>query len=207
VRADDLNGSIQDKCDTALLLIDVINDLDFPESKQLLRFALPMAERLRQLKIRAKRAGIPAIYINDNFGRWQSDFRALVEYCFQSKGERIARLLKPDVDDYFVLKPRHSAFYSTSLDVLLRHLGATKLIITGIAANICVLFSANDAYMRQYELMVPQDCVASNTAADNRYAIRQMATLLKADVRPSTRLRLTSSASPHRDGARPVRPR
>ena len=181
----DLHGSAPDTCDTALLLIDVINDLQFPEADQLLRFAVPMSQRLQTLKRRARRAGVPAIYINDNFGRWQSNFTALVDHCLRSRGKKIARLLLPHRDDYFVLKPKHSAFYSTTLDVLLRYLGAKRLIITGIAANICVLFTANDAYMRDFEMFVPADCVASNTQEENDYALGQMERILKADIRPS----------------------
>jgi nicotinamidase-related amidase len=189
-RNKDLHGSAPDTCDTALLLIDVINDFDFPEANQLLKFAVPMARRLRALKHRARRAGIPAVYINDNFGRWQSNFAAQVEHCANSRGKEVARLLAPLRRDYFVLKPKHSAFYSTTLDVLLRYLGAERLIITGIAANICVLFTANDAYMRDFELMIPRDCTCSNTEAENDHALQQMKTILKADIRPSTELKL-----------------
>ena len=156
----------------------------------LLKSALPMALRLRALKQRAHKAGIPAIYINDNFGRWQSNFAALVNHCSKSRGKEVSRLLAPQRRDYFVLKPKHSAFYSTTLDVLLRYLGARRLIITGIAANICVLFTANDAYMRDFELLIPQDCVASNTEVENNYALQQMHTILKADIRPSTEIKL-----------------
>jgi len=189
-RNKDLHGSAPDKCDTALLLIDVINDFAFPEADLLLKFAVPMARRLRALKQRAHKAGVPAIYINDNFGRWQSNFGALVSHCAKSRGKEVSRLLTPHKRDYFVLKPKHSAFYSTTLDVLLRYLGAQRLIITGIAANICVLFTANDAYMRDYELLIPEDCVASNTEVENNYALQQMRTILKADIRASTDISL-----------------
>src|SRR5207248_2360578 len=106
------------------------------------------------LKKRAKAAGIPAIYVNDNFGIWQSDFRSVVRHCLEDGvcGAPIARLLAPEADDYFVLKPKHSGFYSTTLDILLDYLGVRALILTGIAANICVLFTANDAYMRDFRL-------------------------------------------------------
>jgi len=105
-------------------------------------------------------------------------------------GREVATLLRPREDDYFVLKPKHSAFYDATLDTLLGHLGTEAVILTGIAGNICVLFSANDAYMRDFRLFVPCDCVASNTAAENDYALRQMETVLKADTTPSTRLDL-----------------
>jgi nicotinamidase-related amidase len=101
-------------------------------------------------------------------------------------------LLKPEEDDYFVLKPKHSGFYSTNLDILLRYLAVKRVIITGIATNICVLFTANDAYMRDFELLVPSDCVAANQEADNRYALEQIRTVLKADIKPSAEIELTS---------------
>src|ERR1044071_6862480 len=187
-----LHGRAPDKSVTALLLIDVINDLDFPEANVLLRYARPMARRLLRLKQRARKAGIPVIYVNDNFGRWRSDFRRQVSHCLRekSRGREIVALLQPDEDDYFVLKPKHSGFFSTTLETLLRYLGSRKLILTGIAGNFCVLFTANDAYMRDYELIVPSDCTVSNTVAENRQALVLMRKFLKADTRPSTRLRL-----------------
>ena len=190
VKNDDLHGNAPDKSDVALLLIDVINDLEFPDGDNLLRFALPMAKAIAALKERAKRDGVPVIYVNDNFGRWRSDFRAQVEHCLRDgvRGRPIAELLRPDDDDYFVLKPKHSGFFSTTLAILLEHLGAKAVILTGLAANHCVLFTANDAYMRDFTLAVPSDCVASNTEEDNRHALEQMAKVLKADTRPSAEL-------------------
>src|SRR4051812_16373228 len=119
-----LHGNVPDKAEIALLLIDVINDLEFPEGDQLLRFALPMAARIKALKKRAKEAHIPVIYVNDNFGRWQSDFNKQVDHCLhdQVRGQPLAELLQPEQDDYFVLKPKHSGFFSTSLDILLDYL-------------------------------------------------------------------------------------
>lgn len=188
----DLHGSAPDKSEIALLLIDVVNDLDFPEANQLLRYARPMARKLLRLKERAKKAGVPVIYVNDNFGRWQSDFRRQVEHCVRGelRGHEIVQLLRPEEDDYFVLKPKHSGFFSTTLETLLRYLGSRRLIITGIAGNFCVLFTANDAYMRDYDLIIPSDCTASNSAEENREALALMRKFLKADTRPSTKLRL-----------------
>src|SRR5207237_7804017 len=191
-RNPDLHGSAPDKSEVALLLIDVINDLDFPEANQLLRYARPMAKKLLRLKKRAKKAGVPVIYVNDNFGRWRSDFRRQVVHCLResSRGHEIVALLRPAEDDYFVLKPKHSGFFSTTLETLLRYLGSKKLILTGIAGNFCVLFTANDAYMRDYDLMIPSDCTVSNTAEENREALALMRKFLKADPRRSTGLRL-----------------
>jgi len=198
----DLHGSAPDKSEIALLLIDVINDLDFPEANQLLRYARPMARKLLRLKERAKRAGIPVIYVNDNFGRWQSDFRRQVRHCLRgdSRGHEIVTLLQPDEDDYFVLKPKHSGFFSTTLETLLRYLGSHTLIITGIAGNFCVLFTANDAYMRDYDLIIPSDCTASNSAEENREALALMRKFLKANTRPSSKLRLSRVRKKKRRG-------
>src|ERR1044072_5155684 len=194
-RNPDLHGSAPDKSKIALLLIDVINDLDFPEANQLLRYARPMARKLLRLKQRAKKAGVPVIYVNDNFGRWRSDFRRQVAHCLRekSRGREIASLLQPEEDDYFVLKPKHSGFFSTTLETLLRYLGSRKLILTGIAGNFCVLFTANDAYMRDYELIIPSDCTVSNSVAENREALALMRKFLKADIRPSSKLRLPAA--------------
>ena len=198
----DLHGSAPDKSEIALLLIDVINDLDFPEANQLLRYAQPMARKLLRLKERAKKAGIPVIYVNDNFGRWQSDFRRQVRHCLHgdSRGHEIVTLLQPDEDDYFVLKPKHSGFFSTTLETLLRYLGSHTLIITGIAGNFCVLFTANDAYMRDYDLIIPSDCTASNSAEENREALALMRKFLKANTRPSSKLRLSRVRKKKRRG-------
>jgi|SRR6185369_6234496 nicotinamidase-related amidase len=188
----DLHGSAPDNSETVLLLIDVINDFDFPEGDELLRLALPVGESIAELKKRAKGANIPCIYVNDNFGRWQSDFKKLVAHCSadEAKGKEFVKRLVPDDDDYFVLKPKHSGFYSTSLDLLLTHLNAKNLILTGIAGNNCVLFTANDAYMRDYKLFIPADCVVSNTEEENRYALKQMEDVLKADVSAAINLDL-----------------
>lgn len=184
----DPHGCVAHRSSTALLLIDVINPFDFPEASQLLRFARPAAQRIAALKERLQACGIPVIYVNDNFSLWQSDFRAQVEHCTRQEaaGADIAGLLRPGPHDYFVLKPKHSGFYSTSLEVLLRYLGAQHLVLAGFAGNICVQYTANDAYMRDLKLFVPQDCCASESAALNRAAVEQMRDTLRADVRPST---------------------
>src|SRR5205807_2908714 len=189
-RNPDLHGSAPDKSEVALLLIDVINDLDFPEANQLLRYARPMAKKLLRLKKRAKKAGVPVIYVNDNFGRWRSDFRRQVVHCLResSRGHEIVQLLRPDENDYFVLKPKHSGFFSTTLETLLRYLETQTLILTGIAGNFCVLFTANDAYMRDFDLVVPSDCTVSNTKKENGLALRLMKKFLKADTRSSSKI-------------------
>jgi nicotinamidase-related amidase len=180
----DLYGNAPDKAQAALLLIDVINDLEFPEGDQLLEHMLPMAKRLARLKQQARQAGIPTVYVNDNFGRWRSDFRALIDHCLHDdvRGREVVKLLHPDSRDYFVLKPKQSGFTSTALELLLDHFSAQTLILTGVAGNMCVLFTAVDAYQHGYRILVPSDCVASNTAEDNRQALELMQTAVRAEI-------------------------
>jgi nicotinamidase-related amidase len=189
---EDLHGNVPDNAAVALLLIDVINDLEFAGGEELFHYALPIAERLAALKKWAKQAGIPAVYVNDNFGKWRSDFRKLVEHCLHDevRGKPLAELLQPEEDDYFVLKPKHSGFFSTTLNLLLDYLKAQTLILTGIAGNICVLFTAHDAFMRDFHLFIPRDCIASASADVNDRALQHMQTVLEADTRQSTELTL-----------------
>ena len=184
-----------DNADVALLLIDVINDLEFDGAENLLAYALPMAPRLAALKRCAKAAGIPAIYANDNFGRWRSDFPKLVQHCLGQniRGRPIVAQLKPEEDDYFVLKPKHSAFFQTNLEILLNYLGVRTLILTGMAGDICVLFSANDAYMRDLRIVIPSDCVASEDPERNQQALTLMQRVLKAQITPSTELKFDAA--------------
>jgi nicotinamidase-related amidase len=160
----------------ALLIIDVINDMEFEEGKQLFKQALPMARKIAALKSRASSAQVPIIYVNDNFGHWRSDLKKQISHCLMDgvRGEPIARLLVPDHSDYFVLKPKSSAFFGTTLHTLLQYLRVRTLVLTGMAADVCVLFTAHDAHLRDYEIIVPSDCVASNTLPETRMALANM---------------------------------
>jgi nicotinamidase-related amidase len=189
---EDLHGMVPETSPVALILLDVLNDMEWEGGDALFAHALLMSERLAALKRRAREAGVPSIYVNDNYGRWRSDFRSLVAHCMEAgvRGRPIVERLLPEKEDYFVLKPKHSGFFNTTLDVLLLYLRARTLIITGVATNICVLFTANDAYMRDFHLLVPSDCVAAESEAENDHALHLMRQVLKADTRPGTELDL-----------------
>src|SRR5688572_1676524 len=183
---------------TALLLIDVINDLAFEDSDALVEQAEAMAPRLATVKRRAAKAGVPSIYVNDKFGQWRSDLRKTVAHgsARSCPGHRVSQRLRPTANDYFVLNPKHSGFYDTTLDTLLESLAIRRLILTGIAGNICVLFTANDAYMREFKVFAPADCIVSNTATDNDHALKQIQTVMKGIVAPSHQLRFRPSGRP-----------
>ena len=195
-RNPDLHGNAPDSSRVALVLVDVISDLEFEDGDRLLPHALAVADRLAVLAARARRARVPVIYVNDNFGRWRSDFRTLLERCLERpvRGRPLARRLRPRANDYVVLKTKHSAFYATTLELLLRYLGVSSLVLTGLTGDRCVLFSASDAFMRDLRLWVPTDCVASIDPEHNRRALDEMARLFDADLTDSPRLVLSRSA-------------
>ena len=186
-KSPDLHGNAPDHSPVVLLLIDVINDFEFEGAERIFQNALPAAKKIAALKNRTDKAGVPAIYVNDNFGKWRSDFRNLVTHCVDddTRGRPIVELLKPRAEDYFVLKPKQSGFYSTTLDLLLDHLGARTLILTGFTGDICVLFTAIDAHLRDYHLLVPRDCVVSQDENQNETILEYLERVLEADIRSS----------------------
>ena len=175
---------------TALLLIDLISDFEFEDGEKLFERTLPAARRIARLKERASAAHLPVIYVNDNFGKWQEDFKAMADRILEgdSRGKKVAELLRPSPTDYYVLKPHRSAFYSTALEPLLRNLNVQNLILTGVTADICIMFTANDAYMRDLDLHIPSDCVAAVKTEFHDQAMVFIERVLKADTRPSTEL-------------------
>jgi nicotinamidase-related amidase len=177
---------------TALLLVDVINLFDFPAGASLARRSLGPARRIARLRDRAHRAGIPVIYVNDNWGRWRSDFKAIVADCSQPDrpGAPIARLLAPAPSDFFVLKPHLSGFHETPLDTLLQAGNVQTVVITGFAADNCVFFTAAEAHMRDYRVLVPSDCCQSERDEERRHALQKMRKILHAGTPASRSVRM-----------------
>jgi nicotinamidase-related amidase len=175
---------------SALLIVDMINLLDFPEAKSLLKFAIPVAKNILNLKNKFYKKNYPVIYVNDNFEEWLADWKTVYSKCREGKGAELAKLLKPTEKDYFILKPRHSAFEATPLEILLEKLRIKKLVVTGIAGDICVLFTAHDAHARDFEVIVPSDCIASNTRDQNKTALKQLSKALRLKTTRSQSLRL-----------------
>lgn len=187
----DLHGMVPDAAPVALVLVDVVNAMEFEGSEALARNALPAARRIAALKREAKALGIPVIYANDNFGKWQSDFQQTVQHALGDvPGRAVTELLKPDGDEYFVLKPKHSAFFATTLELLLKYLGTRRIILCGFSGDVCVLFTASDAYMRDLRINVPSDCVASISVAENRRTLAYMRRVLGVSTTPSNALDL-----------------
>ena len=172
---------------TVLLLVDVINPLDFDGADDLAPAALASAERIAVLKQRLRARGVAAVYVNDNFGHWRSNFDDLLGHCRALRGApaKLVRLLKPDARDLTVLKPRYSAFDQTPLELLLTRMATRELVLAGLAADLCVQFTAADAYVRGFRLWVPADCTAAESPARQAAALDWMRLALKARTRPA----------------------
>lgn len=174
----------------ALLIIDMINKFDFSGGDNLRAKAETIAEPILKLRGRAEDAGHPIVYVNDNFGEWHSEKSRLVEHAEASAGS-VVRSMAPAEDDYFIIKPQFSGFYATNLAVLLPKLGANKLILTGVAADVCVLFTAADAHMRDYDLWIPEDCVAACEDQRTKWALEIMRNSMGAETGRSDSVDLT----------------
>lgn len=158
---------------TALVIVDMVNPLDFPRSRALVRHAVPAARRIARLRARLKPRGVPAIFVNDNFTHWREDFGQLVAICSQPgvQGAPLIEALPPEQDDYNILKPQHSAFYNTALEVLLAQLGIRRVVLTGVATDQCILASAIDGRMRELDVVVASDGTAAMSVQRHRNAL------------------------------------
>ena len=169
---------------SALLIIDMINDLEFEGGEALLEQAMPVASAIARLRDWYRERCLPVIYANDNFGRWHADFAKVIEHCRRvgSRGAALSDGLLPGVEDYYILKPRHSAFYETPLSTLLEKLDVQALALVGIAGDDCVLRTALDAQMRGFPVWVPADGIASQTALRNQRALACVTEVAGADI-------------------------
>jgi nicotinamidase-related amidase len=174
----------------ALLLIDVLTTFQFPDGDAILKGALAVRDALVRLKARARDVRIPVLYVNDNFGDWRSEKEVLMGRCLEAKGAEFVRPLIPDSEDYFVLKPMHSAFYMTPLEVLLQHLQVETLILTGLTSNSCITVTAHDANMRGFDIYVPPDCSCARNVQEHAQALAQLEAMAGARVLRSTSLKL-----------------
>ncbi|KAI9101928.1 Isochorismatase-like protein [Phlyctochytrium arcticum] len=184
----------------ALILVDVINDINFEGNEFILEQANKMAPKIHKLMEKCRETNMPIIYCNDNFGKWRSSLEHIYDHVIKSDspGKSVAEILKPNPDDYFVLKPKHSAFYATALDSLLTYLQVKTLIIVGMAGNVCINATANDAFMRDFAIFVPKDCIASTSLEESEAALLLMERVLRTTTTPSDELDIDELIEIHR---------
>ena len=180
-------------CSEALLILDMISDFEFEDGNKLYPQALEAAAAIAQLKRKAKEADAAVVYVNDNYGRWNEDFHTYTRNVSEKseKGRRIIELLEPEGNDMFVLKPQRSGFYATPLGVLLLSMGTSRVLIAGVTTDICVLFTAHDAYMRGFSVNVPTDCSAAVRPAHHRRALKFLERIADVDISISGEVEFT----------------
>jgi nicotinamidase-related amidase len=193
-RRGDARFPLQNRPGDAMLSNDDLNDLEIPCAEKILPWALKLAKRLAAFRAAAHRHGLPVIYANDNFGFWHSSTAEVYAHATHpaARGREVGRKLKPGRGDYFILKPRHSAFFATSLIPLLEFLQVKRLILAGIATNLCVLFTAHDAHMHGYPMLVLSDCCAAESDFDHNFALGQLQRFCAARVCLSTEFNWTT---------------
>ena len=169
---------------TAVLFIDLINHFNFDGGDNLFQHTKEIAPNLKKLKNFAKKHELPIIYVNDHYKLWETDSNLLIEHCWNEKSRELLEPLKPEKGDYFLIKPQHSAFFQTPLQSLLEDLGRRRLIMAGIAGDICILFTGQDAYMQQYDMWIPKNCMASETKTGNDHALTLMKDVMNACIDP-----------------------
>jgi nicotinamidase-related amidase len=170
---------------SALIVIDMINAYDFPDAEKVAASAEQALPVIRELKERARSEDVPVIYVNDNFGHWRSNRDELVQEALDSEHGHLVEPIKPDDEDLFVVKARHSVFYQTPLEYLLGQLEVDRLILTGQVTEQCILYSALDAYIRHLDVRVPPDAVAHIYENLADAALAMMERNMSADLTPA----------------------
>ena len=190
---ENLHGNAPDRADAVFLLVDVINDLSFPGNENLVRGSQNLAQAIVKLKRRCQRAKLPTIYVNDNHGKWRSNFAAVLQHCMRAEapGRGMVKLLMPDDSDYVVLKPKHSAFFGTPLETILQYIGARTVILAGLTTNACVMITAGELYVRDFRIIIPSDCVAALSDSDQRESLKLMKNNYDSHITLSSKLRLS----------------
>jgi nicotinamidase-related amidase len=168
------------KSSTAILVIDMLNDFVLKGAPLEVPRARRIVPAIKKRLARAAREHVPVIHVCDKHRKDDPEFKVWPKHAVNgSPGSEIIAELKPRSRDYIIDKTTYSAFYRTKLEKLLKKLGTKKIVITGVATEVCVLYSTVEACMRGFQVEVPEDCVAGMTDADHRFAMRQIEKYLK----------------------------
>ena len=167
---------------TALVVVDVLNPYEHDDAEPLAASMSAAVEPISELVERALGAQRPVIYVNDNYGHWNSSSEKLLRVALDGRHPELVEPLRPPEDVHFVIKARHSIFYETPLEYLLRQLGVSRIMLCGQVTEQCILYSALDAYVRHLAVAVPQDSVAHIDADLADAALEMMRRNMRADV-------------------------
>ncbi len=171
---------------TAVLVIDMLNAYRHPDAEQLANSAVDIVKPLADLiHLGRDRDDVDLIYVNDNYGDFTGDWDDIVRAALAGARPDLVEPLLPTPDCLRLTKVRHSAFYSTQLDYLLRQLQPDRLVLTGQVTEQCVLYTALDAYIRHYDVVVPPDAVAHIDESLGEAALEMMRRNMRAELIPA----------------------
>ncbi|MDX6680414.1 MAG: hypothetical protein QOG94_453 [Solirubrobacteraceae bacterium] len=174
---------------TALIVVDVLNPYDHEDADELVESMAAVVPSIAELVRRARDEDTPVIYVNDNYGHWNSSSDQLLHAALEGRHPELVEPLRPPQDASFVIKARHSIFYETPLEYLLRQIDIDRVMLCGQVTEQCILYSALDAYVRHFALAVPPDAVAHIDAELADAALEMMRRNMRADVRPAVACR------------------
>ena len=175
---------------SALVVIDMLTTYDFPDAEKLVPSAADVVPNISSLIARAQDEDVPIIYVNDNYGDWNSSIQELWDNAIDGKHPELVEPIKPPDDVSFVIKARHTVFYGTPLEHLLKSEEIGRLVLTGQVTEQCILYSALDAYVREIEVAVPADAVAHIHENLGSAALDMMERNMDADVSPAEEIAL-----------------
>ena len=170
---------------SAVIVIDMLNEYDHEDANVLVesvREALPAMQRVIE---RAHDEGTPVVYVNDNYGDWAAGRSELIERAVAGRHSDVVEPIAPRDGTWFIAKARHSIFYETQLEYLLRQAEIERLVLSGQVTEQCILYSALDAYVRHFEVAVAPDAVAHIHADLADAALRMMETNMRAQIVPA----------------------
>jgi nicotinamidase-related amidase len=176
---------------TALVVTDMLNRYEHEDADRLVVSVARVVPAIVGLRDRAQAEGALVVYVNDNHGDWAAGRRELCEWALAGAQAPLVRPVLPSEEVAFIVKARHSVFFETQLDYMLRRAGVGRLVLVGQVTEQCILYSALDAYVRHYEVVVPRDAVAHIHGDLAAAALTMMQTNMRADITTTDRCTLT----------------
>lgn len=167
---------------TAVLVIDMLTDYDHPDGDALRASAASIVPVIAGLRDRAREQDVPVVWINDNHGEWAEDREGLIASARRGAGAALIDPIAPHEGAPFLFKARHSVFFGSPLEYLLELEGIGRLVLAGQVTEQCILYSALDAYIRHFQVVVPRDAVAHIDPDLAEASLRLMERNMRAQV-------------------------
>ncbi|HEX8753474.1 MAG TPA: isochorismatase family cysteine hydrolase [Solirubrobacterales bacterium] len=175
---------------TALVVVDMLNSYEHPEADRLAPRVEAALPGIRRLLDRAAEAEVPVVYVNDNYGDWNSSADELAENAMSGAHPELVEPILPREGASFVIKARHSVFYETPLEYLLDLMGVSRLVLAGQVTEQCIFYSALDGHVRHFRSAIPTDAVAAIYDHLAEAALEMMERNLSAELSSAAELPL-----------------